>query len=264
MPSLPAETLTIEGPDAIAFAQAQLTSNVRDLTADTWQWSAWLNPKGRVRALGHLLWCGEQQLRFVLRGGTATAMAQSLAPYILRKRVTLTADAPAMLVDAPPCPAGTLRRDGGDTTLGLGDYAIRITPHASAAAQAWRTSAVRCGHPWLPESALERLLAASLRLQELGAVDLGKGCFPGQEIVARLHYRGGCKQHLRRVQSAAPLPAGGALRVDGDDAGIILDSVIEGTTTRALAVVRDTMPQGQLVATIGDRSYEINTFSDLQ
>lgn len=264
MPNLPAQTLIIEGPDAIAFAQAQLASDVASLAVGAWQWSAWLNPKGRVRALGHLLRTGEGQLRFVLRGGTATAMAQGLAPYVLRKRVRLTPDAPALLVDAPPRPAGTLEWDDDAITLGLDGYAMRIAHGTSDAAQCWRAHAIARGHAWLPENTLGELLAPSLSLQQLGATDLGKGCFPGQEIVARLHYRGGCKQHLRHIESAAPLVPGSTLRVDGSAAGTILDSVSEAGIARALAVVRDTVAPGPLAVTIDGQSYNICTISDLQ
>ena len=69
-----AETLLIEGPDALAFAHAQFSSNVQSLAIGAWQFSAWLNAQGRVRALFHLARLDEQRLLLLLRGGEAAAL----------------------------------------------------------------------------------------------------------------------------------------------------------------------------------------------
>lgn len=252
MTTLPAEILTLEGPDAVAFAHAQLASDVRALDTGTWQWSAWLDPQGRVRALLQLMRPQEEQLVALLRGGTAAAMAAALAPYVMRRQVNLTAQAPGALQDALPCATGTLQHEDNDMILGLGDYAMRITPDSARTAQAWRLQAILAGHPWLPDSALGTLLAPSLSLPELGATNLDKGCFPGQEIVARLHYRGGCKQHLRRITSDIRPWPGSTLSVDDTNVGMILDSApaVDGNY-QALAVMRDTVAGGKASARLG-------------
>lgn len=251
MPPLSAQSLTIEGPDAIAFAHLQLSSDVRKLEVGTWQWSAWLNPQGRVRALLHLMRPDEQRLCLLLRGGTAAALATALQPYVMRSRVTITAHAPGRLTGVAPCPVFSVHDEDDDTILGLGDYALRITTASSTtgdSTQGWRLAAIRAGHPWLPDATLDKLLAPSLSLRELGAASLDKGCFPGQEVLARLHYRGGCKQHLRHIQSDADLTPGGPLLLDEQDAGIVLDSVTTGNdVTEALTVMRDSVPQGNII-----------------
>jgi hypothetical protein len=83
------------------------------------------------------------------------------------------------------------------------------------------------------------LLPAWLDLGSLGATALDKGCYPGQEIVARMHYRGGSKRHLRHLWlSRAPAP-GGVLEVDGQAPIQLLDVVATGENAEALAVVHD-------------------------
>ncbi|NUR22168.1 MAG: folate-binding protein, partial [Frateuria sp.] len=68
MPSTyPAELVSIEGPDAIAFAQSQLSSNLLALADRQWQFSAWLDAQGRVRFLFHLMRLDAQRLRLLLR-----------------------------------------------------------------------------------------------------------------------------------------------------------------------------------------------------
>ncbi|HET7267247.1 MAG TPA: folate-binding protein [Oleiagrimonas sp.] len=252
MSRLSAETLTIEGPDALAFAHSQLGSHVHELAVGTWQWSVWLNPQGRVRALLQLMHPRENTLLALLRGGSADALAKAIAPYLMRAKATVTAHPVRTLADAAPLPSGAMHANDDALTLGMGDYAMCIVPASDDVPQDWRRHAIEAGHPWLPDNTLDRLLAPALRSGELGATRLDKGCYPGQEIVARLHYRGGCPQHLRRVQSDAPLPAGCPLSVDGHNIGMVLDSVRSERHTVALAVIRDTTPAGEITARVGD------------
>ncbi len=84
-----AETLLIEGPDAMTFAHAQFSSSVKSLSAGHWQFSAWLDPQGRVRALFHLARLGDERLLLLLRGGNAADMVASLQRFVLRAKLTL-------------------------------------------------------------------------------------------------------------------------------------------------------------------------------
>jgi folate-binding protein YgfZ len=263
MSPLRAETLSIHGPDAVAFAHAQLTSNVRDLQAGAWQWSAWLNPQGRVRALLQLARTDEQHLLLLLRGGTASDMAAELRRYVLRSQVTIAAHEPRQLLDADPLPEHDLRLDGDDIVLGMGGHALRIT-RAPGQSQRWRLVAVEAGQPWLPADALGSLLAPALSVRQLGAVSLDKGCYPGQEIVARLHYRGGCKQHLWRVESAARLAPGSPLAYADETIGRVLDGVTSATgMCQALAVLRDMDTHHEVAAKDGEAFTKVNVIKKL-
>ena len=66
-----------------------------------------------------------------------------------------------------------------------------------------------------------------------------KGCYPGQEIVARLHFRGGHKRHLHRVTLSQAANAGDVLRQEGRDIGRVLDVIANGTEFEALATLND-------------------------
>lgn len=242
MRRLPAQTLSLEGPDALDFAHAQLASPVRALQPGTWQWSAWLSPQGRVRALLQLACLEDRHLLLLLRGGTAAHVADELKRYILRSRVRVTALEPRALDDAPACPEHQVREGADGVTLGLGDHGMRIStgPGPADGIQQWRDKAIRRGQPWLPDSALDTLPAPALSLRQLGAVSLDKGCYPGQEIVARLHYRGGGKQHLAWVEGARDIVPGGRLFADGKSVGIVLDSLaVDAGTWHAQAILRD-------------------------
>lgn len=262
MPRLHAETLSIHGPDTMAFAHAQLASNVSSLEPGAWQWSAWLNPQGRVRSLLQVARIDEQHLLLMPRGGTATVLGTELMRYVLRSRVTITAHEPRTLTDAEPLAEHRWHGDGDDMVLGMGDYAMRLGT-TSDGTRHWRLASIKAGHPWLPESMLGELLAPALSLRRLGAVSLDKGCYPGQEIVARLHYRGGCKQHLWLIESGTPLVPGTPLASGDETIGHVLDSARDETgTCLALAVLRD--PGARSIhAARPEQSEKINAISKL-
>jgi folate-binding protein YgfZ len=238
MSLLDAQTLSIEGPDARAFAQAQFASDVSQLAPGQWQWSAWLDPRGRVRMLMQIMCLEENELLLLLRGGIASVLAGQLQRYVLRHHVTIRAHEPRQLIDAAGEQTGRIREDADGWVLDVGDYALRLGNDVPTT-QKWRLDAIDHGHPWLPEALLDALLAPALSLTRLGAVRLDKGCYPGQEIIARLHYRGGLKQHLWRIASDVPLAPGDTLGSADKPAGQVLDCAPDGEGGyRALLVSR--------------------------
>jgi tRNA-modifying protein YgfZ len=245
-PAYPAQTLILEGNDALSFASAQFSSDVHAAAVGTWQWSAWLDARGRVKAFFQLARLGDHRLLVLLRGGDAQTMAEALGRFVFRSRLTIQAQPPASLVDGPALEAGRVREEGKDIVLGAGDYSLRITDAASEATQQWRLAEICNGHPWLPDGALDSLLPPALSMERLGAVSFSKGCFPGQEITARLHFRGGHKHHLHRVALSQPTAPGSSIATPSGICGIVLDSVADGEYYAALAVIADEPAQQAL------------------
>jgi len=242
-PSLHAETLLLEGPDAAAFAHAQFSSKVDALAVGQWQFSAWLDARGRVRAFFHLARLEPERYLLLLRGGDATAMADALHRFVFRSKVSVTAQPTRALTTGNAQAMHALNQHGNMLSLGCGDHSLDIVPlsdsNEAPPNDAWRQLQLREGWCWLPTSALETLLPAALSLQRLHAVAVDKGCYPGQEIVARLHFRGGHKQHLYRVTLSQPMAAGEMLRIDGQEVGRLLDVVTSDDRIEALAVLND-------------------------
>jgi tRNA-modifying protein YgfZ len=236
-----AETLSIEGPDALAFAQAQFSSKADALDIDRWQFSAWLDAQGRVRALFHLARLTDDLLVLLLRGGNAEVMAAALKRFVFRSRLHIEACAPRTLATGTTLPLHTVVRSTDDAwVLGCGDHSMEIGT-ARDSDNDWRLPQVRARWPWLPDKALDTFLPASLELDQLHATALDKGCYPGQEIVARLHYRGGNKRHMHRVELSQVRPAGSVLREHDNDNELmhLLDVVPLQVGATALAVMRD-------------------------
>lgn len=231
--------LLIEGADARRFAQAQFSGDIESLAEGRWQWNAWLDAQGRVQALMHLADIGDQRLLAILRGGDAEAIRTGLARYMFRAKASVTTrifsghaeDALSM------GSADANARDG--IAIGYGDRGLRLKApgaHADpAAANAWRLADIRAGWPTLPAGEAH-FLPPALALERLGAVSLDKGCYPGQEIVARLHYRGGHKSSLYHLRGPAPLAAGATEHAEGIGPVRVLDCAMAGGAVEALVV----------------------------
>lgn len=245
--SPPAHTLLIEGPDADGFVRTQFSSDTRALETGHWQFSAWLDPQGRVRALFHLARLDEQRWLLLCRGGDALSLEHELAKYIFRSRVTLRADMTRFIVDDRPEALYQVVMRNDSVVFGCGDHSLQLSVARTASAQ-WPLKQVRAGWPWLPPGTTGKLLPPSLSLHRLGAVALDKGCYPGQEIVARLHYRGGNKRHLYSVALSHALPDGTLLDAGEGHPGIQLLAVATSTSgSEALAILQD-KPDGTPLA----------------
>jgi folate-binding protein YgfZ len=262
------QLLELTGPDAAAFAQAQFSSDVRPLNVGRWQWSAWLSPQGRVRAFFRLLRTGDERLVAALNGGSAAQVRQGLAPFVLRAKVRIDAIDPAEALGylaasdvvahfgATPHGDHILEHRGllafdVDTNsqrwcaLGHPESA-NVIDAAPDALDRWRAADIAAGIPELTEAQVDRFLPASIALDRLGAVSIRKGCYPGQEIVARLHFKGGNKRWLHRLEFTAdafPRPGTTLSGETPDIAGELLNVARTGSSSGVgLAVLPELAP----------------------
>src|SRR5579863_3725304 len=237
------QLIEITGPDAVAFAQAQFASDAHALANGHWQWSAWLSAQGRVRTFFHLLRDDDRHLRLLLRGGSAVQLRDALARYVLRAKLQLRVieDVQACLIEhasdsdrADLLPTGSsIDTVAQNTRIALPGKTSRwLLLRAATAAAIDSDSSLgarnRCaladidaGIVTLDAALEEKLLPDWIGLGELGATSVSKGCYPGQEIVARLHFKGGNKRWLHRIvfrSDALPVP-GTSLGADEDANG---------------------------------------------
>ena len=248
-----AELIDVAGADAIAFAHAQFSSDVAGLALGAWQWSAWLTAQGRVRAVFALLRVADDRLLLWLPLGGASALRDALARYVLRARVRLE------ILDWALCgaavassAAGVVARDGG-YAFALKDSRVAwLGPISGLAADRhaldeWRLADIAAGLPWIAPATQDEFVPQALDLERLDAIRFDKGCFPGQEIAARLHFRGGVKQRLVRaaLRGAGDVPPGLRIEASGINVGILLYAVSSGVETfEALAVLGDSATGG--------------------
>lgn len=260
------QVLDLAGADAQNFAQAQFCNDLRELAEGQWQPNAWLSAQGRVRAWFHLLRLPGGALRLILRGGSATALRDGLARYVLRSKVQLRIPESVRLFgaenesDLVAAVSSTPKdRDlvqlGEITALALPGRPQRylliaeslhgdITADASDSVIArWRAADIQTGIADLAAGLEDKFLPNWIGLDAFGVASLRKGCYPGQEIVARLHFKGGNKRWLHRLAFAgSALPAPGAdLRDEAQSRGTLVSSawIDQGRQAVALAVLDD-------------------------
>lgn len=241
-------SVALEGRDALAFAQAQFMSDVAALTPGHWHWSGWLTPKGRVIALFALLRHSEQHLQALVLDADAAEFAARLQRFVFRSKVTLRVDGEAAAVSgafSPPTGAAAARF----AILGEGTFECDMgTPDAprtlrvgtpgepdDAAALAWRLADLAHGLPRLPATQAEAWTPQQLSLERLKAYSVKKGCYPGQEIVARTHFLGQAKRGLVRLVADADMSEGDVFAAVAPDRA--LGQVVSRAGREALAVM---------------------------
>ena len=268
IPSLSNLTLIeASGADAPEFLHGQFTNDVLGLEDGAATLSAWCNPKGRVIATFLLCRSGDRYW-LALPQALKTAFLRRLKLYVLRASVHIAvADEGLTLAGMIGAPAGQSCAAGVfpvvSPAAGLNnDLAIviagpetlrelRTDPEGNE--QAWDAANVRRGIPWLGEQTSERFLPQELNLDALGALSYDKGCYPGQEIIARLRYRGEVKRFLRRATAEGPLaPRPGApLTLPGETKtiGAVISAVSGPDGSELLVVVERAFTKpGQILA----------------
>jgi tRNA-modifying protein YgfZ len=250
--------LELSGADAAAFAQAQFCSDVTMLGDGQWQWSAWLSPQGRVRAFFALLRFSADRLQLVLRGGDAEAITTALRRFVLRAKVVVRVMTDRQIVgvyDVIPDALDRIESDGDQTTIALSaTRALALEPvtrtdELDTSLQRWRLADIRDGLIDMSAALDDSALPQWLGLQRLGTVSVRKGCYPGQEIMSRLHFKGGNKRSLYRVGYAADvLPAPGSAIVNDAAArvGHILQSERADDGAESLAILSHDAADGAL------------------
>ncbi|QNN69224.1 YgfZ/GcvT domain-containing protein [Thermomonas carbonis] len=246
------DVLAISGRDAMAFAQAQFMNDVAALGDGQWHWNGWLTPKGRLIALFALLRLDAETLWLLLPDVDAAGLATQLQRFVFRSKVKLeprddlhisgqfAAPTAASGSAAAPIDGGIeldLGVDGGPRCLRISS--IEATPDEALAAR-WRAFDIAHGLPRLAADQSEAWTPQQLSLDRLRAFSVKKGCYPGQEIVARTHFLGKVKRELVRLQGAGV----------GE-----LDEVMEGEPPMGrFATVR---PIGQLICAEGDEGLAV-------
>jgi len=225
------------GEDAKAFLHAQLTSDVNHLQDGQAQHAGWCSAKGRMQA-SFLLWREGGGYRLTLAADLVDATLPGLRKFVLRSKVKLAArddhallglsgpQAGEALTDAgllaPVAPmdaiavagASVLRLDAGRFIIAAPLAALpglwqKLAAKASpAGAPVWRWLDVQAAFPLVTLATREEFVPQMADFEKIGGVSFHKGCYPGQEIVARTQYLGKVKRHLYRLSSAAPLQAG--------------------------------------------------------
>ncbi len=229
------------GEDAKSFLHSQLTSDVNHLGNGQAQHAGWCTAKGRMQA-SFLTWQRDGRYFLALSADLQEATQKRLQMFVLRAKVKLSAltDSTVMLgISGPqanealadaglPCPDAPLATAQQDETTVIRLDASRlivIAPESAMAALwqkltikarpagtlAWRWLDIQAAFPLVTLATKEEFVPQMADFEKIGGVSFHKGCYPGQEVVARTQYLGKVKRHLYRLTSEQALKAGDVL-----------------------------------------------------
>lgn len=253
--------LRAEGTDAQGFLQGQFSNDIREVSESRSQLSAYCNPKGRMLAVLRVFQRGTAYY-LQLPAAIAEPTARRLRMFILRSKVKLDPADGELLrigVSGPRAEAAVAAAAGAvpptvDASQTPGDVTVLRLPgphprfellapparmpglwtSITATARpvgthAWAWLDIAAGIPTVLPETVEEFVPQMANLELVGGVSFKKGCYPGQEIVARMHYLGTLKQRMVRAHLAGTAcPAPGAKLYAGEfgeqSAGTVVDA----------------------------------------
>jgi tRNA-modifying protein YgfZ len=246
--------ISIRGADAGKLLQGQLSNDVTGLAVGEQQCTSLSNPKGRLLAVGFLARSEPEHFLFDVPAAIADSVVKRLRLFILRSDVQINRleswRAAAVLDHPSDSSANTVSDlpDGGFIATRPGTPRRRIIwrPRAPDAADEvnadvnWQIADIRAGVVNLCPDTQDRHIAQHAGVERLGGLNFSKGCYTGQEIIARLHYLGKSKRHLAYGQSRHLPDAGDHLinTADQSACGEVASVVHDGNHAHWLAVVQ--------------------------
>ncbi|MDH3713316.1 MAG: folate-binding protein [Gammaproteobacteria bacterium] len=265
--------LSVRGEDAENFLQGQLSSDLTHLASAATHLTSYSTPQGRMLAIMRAFRYGDS-IQFLLPRELVEPVQQRLSRYVLRARVQIGSDdlnlgriglagaesgeLLARLALPDPRTVGAVAGDGALSVLNVTvdrpryilvapyERIMNIWRHAEdhaqpAGAAAWRLLQIDAGTPSIYTATSETFVPQMVNLELLGGVDFDKGCYTGQEIVARAQYLGRIKRRMFRFKYSGEITprAGDAIVLDdGTGVGTVVDAARADSSWRMLAVIR--------------------------
>lgn len=244
--------IMVSGAEARSYLQGQLTADLDTLESKRVQLACCNSPQGRVQAV---FWMMERAdgIALVLPASMVDATVLRLRKYVLRAKAKIEAakhlQVEALSRSALPSdvsfPEGASHREvdgisyftlpGVEDVLVLGAF---TAPADVDGEQRVHVSHIRAGLPQVYPETHESFVAQMLNIDLLGGIDFQKGCYTGQEIIARAHFRGTVKRRMFLFHSSAAAPVPGTRVLTGEQhAGEVVDSVATESGCDILAVI---------------------------
>ncbi|WP_434778867.1 YgfZ/GcvT domain-containing protein [Neisseria sp. Ec49-e6-T10] len=252
--------IQVTGEDASTFLHNQLSNDILHLPVNSAAYASYNTPQGRVLA-NMLVIKAQDSVFLILAQDLCDTIAKRLKMFVLRSKVlienasdqwALAAKIPEQWQSTEPHTVlSTEYTDSGIWTIHLphgGTYLFcqknnpslpSLNPHTL---NIWQENEIMAGFPWICAATSEKCVAQMLNLHRLGAVHFKKGCYPGQEIIARAQYRGQVRRGLAVFKTPINALAGTTLLNEHkEEVGIVINSaqaIDDKTNYHLLAVVK--------------------------
>jgi tRNA-modifying protein YgfZ len=256
----------VSGTDAVKFLQGQLSNDIAKLSAQQSLLAGYHNPQGRTIAVLRLVQWNADDILISVPRELAGAVAARLAKYVLRAKARVADESAAWrvvgLIDAGPADGadsatdlpitvGTQGRSADTLFVRVGDQPPRWLAISPAGATSpsldytpvdratWQRLEVAAGQPHVYAATSEEFVAQMLNLDCVGGIAFDKGCYTGQEVIARAHYRGRVKRRMQRFVSREPCqlsPGDSGQLADGRTFKVVLSAPLADGRCDFLAV----------------------------
>jgi len=234
--------LQFSGEDAEAFLQGQLSCDVAEIGLRSGAYGAYCSPQGRMLA-NFLLWREEAGFHMALSRDLVPSIQTHLSKFVLRAKLKISDASDTIVIagaagpkadqalgevfpDLPKEPNEASRRPDTGTVIKLKDgrFLLALMPSSALALRrrfanvlvpvgghAWRWLDIRNGLPLVTAATQDELVPQMANFELLGGVSFSKGCYTGQEVVARMQHLGKLKRRMFLANVAAQAEAGDPL-----------------------------------------------------
>lgn len=269
------------GEDAKVFLHNQLTSDINHLAPDAAQHSAWCTAKGRMQA-SFLIYRNGADYRAILASDLLPAIRNDLQKYVLRSKVRiadLSVSQAILGVSGPkaesaiasanlPLPPNSLETRAFDQGMVIrletnrfllvlaceaaADIWAKLSSSARpAGTPVWQWLDIQAGLPLISKATRESFVPQMANFDKIGGVSFHKGCYPGQEVVARTQYLGKVKRHLYHIHADTVFTAGTAIYSPDNSEnlfGMVCNSApAPGGGFDGLAVIQESIVEGRVL-----------------
>jgi tRNA-modifying protein YgfZ len=251
--------LRARGADAISFLQGQLSNDVTRLESGRLQLSGYHTPQGRAIALLRLTPLAPDDVLGVLPRELVVTVVTRLKRYVLRAKAQLSDESAQWTLrgyqgPAPAIPPGALCLPWGSTRQLLlipGSSGPPADEAPAGTAADWAAADIADGLPQVFVATSEAFVAQMLNLDVTDGIALDKGCYTGQEIIARAHYRGQVKRRMQRFETEAPCdlkPGQTGVLADGRGFKVVEAAARDDGHSEFLAVTNPALGPGNAAA----------------
>ena len=217
--------IEVTGADSRKYLQGQLTNDINELDNKAFQWSAHLNNKGRILASFIITKAAEDCYYLITPSEISDKIIPRLKMFVLRSKVSISKLDSSVLFGDSAVSDGLSIELVPQHYISLPKVKIDYIDHNSAL---WKNVLINHGLPFIYAKTQEELIPQQVNYDLLHGVNFKKGCYTGQEIVARTHYLGKVKQRMFRFVSDFHAEIGQKVvspKFDNQEVGIIVDIV---------------------------------------
>ena len=247
-------TLSFSGSDAKEFLQGQMTQDINTISDQSYKMTSILNPKGRIIVTG-LIKEFKGNIFFIISKDLSKDCVQWLSRYILRSDVKISIEKNYIFGLNNENQKQLFKYDGNQQQLNISpismdhsrcilladdEVSLKDKSIESINESEWILSDIKRGLPILSKESSEKYIPQMINLDLLEGISFSKGCYTGQEVVARVQHRGKIKQrmfHITTESNKCEIEHQSEIMHENSKVGSLVNSIMNKNILHSLAVI---------------------------